>query len=142
MLISCNKCFSKYLINTADIKPDGRMVKCAKCGNQWFQDNNFNQTDDKLDSSPSVVSDSVVNKKNNKVSISNLPSTIVKEKKVSILNSSLVIIFVFSLIFFFWISKNLELNSLILIKFYIEEFYFNLKLIINDIVKIIYKIIN
>ena len=38
MLISCNSCNSKYLVNSAELKPDGRNVQCANCGNQWFQD--------------------------------------------------------------------------------------------------------
>ena len=38
MLISCNSCNSKYLVNSAELKPDGRNVQCANCGNQWFQE--------------------------------------------------------------------------------------------------------
>ena len=37
MLISCSFCNSKYLVNSADLKPNGRNVQCAKCGNNWFQ---------------------------------------------------------------------------------------------------------
>ena len=38
MLISCSACNSKYLVNSADLKPDGRMVECASCGHQWYQE--------------------------------------------------------------------------------------------------------
>ena len=37
MLISCTSCQSKYLVNSADLKPDGRTVQCAKCNFKWFQ---------------------------------------------------------------------------------------------------------
>ena len=37
MLITCSSCNSKYLVNSADLKPDGRTVQCAKCGHNWFQ---------------------------------------------------------------------------------------------------------
>ena len=38
MLISCSSCNSKYIVNSADLKPDGRTVQCAKCGHNWFQE--------------------------------------------------------------------------------------------------------
>ena len=38
MLIRCSACNSKYLVNSADLKPDGRMVECASCGHQWYQE--------------------------------------------------------------------------------------------------------
>ena len=38
MLISCSACNSKYLVNSADLKPNGRMVECANCGHQWYQE--------------------------------------------------------------------------------------------------------
>ena len=38
MFIKCSSCNSKYLINSADIKPNGRMVECGICSHQWYQD--------------------------------------------------------------------------------------------------------
>ena len=38
MLIRCSACNSKYLVNSADLKPDGRMVECVSCGHQWYQE--------------------------------------------------------------------------------------------------------
>ena len=81
-------------------------------------------------------------KKESKTPIPNLPSTYVKDEKVSIVNSFLVILFVVLLISGFWIIPNLDINSLVLIKFYLGEFIFNLKLIFDDIAKIIHHIIN
>ena len=144
MLISCTSCKSKYLVNSADLKPNGRSVQCAKCGNQWYQDSTLNENDqiEEIITS-SAPSTTFQNQKNNlKSPTPNLPSTYVKEQKVSILNSILVILFVIIFISLFWIKRNLEINSLVLFKFYLDEFTFNLKLIIDDIAKIIYQILN
>ena len=144
MLISCTSCKSKYLVNSADLKPNGRSVQCAKCGNQWYQDSILNEND-KIEEiiTSTVPSTTFQNQKGNLQSPTpNLPSTYVKEQKVSILNSILVILFVIIFISIFWIKRNLEINSLVLFKFYLDEFTFNLKLIIDDIAKIIYQIFN
>jgi predicted Zn finger-like uncharacterized protein len=146
MLISCTSCNSKYLINSADLKPDGRTVQCANCGNQWYQENSPNAEEilggiDK-NSIPKILKNSQNIKEKNKLPTPNLPSTYVKEKKVSILNSTLVIFFVIILVFGFWIIRNVDINNLVLLKYYYNEFAFNLKLIFKDIVKIIYRIIN
>ena len=144
MLISCTSCYSKYLLNSADLKPDGRTVQCVKCGNQWYQDPTIIKNDligEVINTSTPATSSQ--NQKNNlKSPTPNLPSTYVKEQKVSILNSILVVLFVIIFISGFWITRNLEINSLVLFKFYLDEFTFNLKLIFNDIAKIIHQILN
>ena len=144
MLILCTSCESKYLVNSADLKPDGRIVQCVKCGNQWYQEAILNKSEKKEeninDLSFSPSSDS--QKENPSTSIANLPSTYIKEQKVSILNSFLVILFVFILIGVVWIFQNLKINNLVLFQFYLEEFLFNLNLIFDDLAKIIYKIFN
>ena len=143
MLISCTSCHSKYLINSADLKPDGRTVQCANCGNQWYQENSLSDEEEILiPSTISTSTNSQTEKKESNLSSRNLPSTYVKEKKVSVLNSILVVIFLIILIGGFWLIKNVETNTLVLLKFYVDEFYFNLKLIVNDIAKIIHRIIN
>ena len=40
MFIRCENCNFKYLVNSADLKPNGRMVECSNCNHQWFQDLN------------------------------------------------------------------------------------------------------
>jgi len=144
MLISCTSCKSKYLVNSADLKPDGRTVQCAKCGNQWFQDPKLIENDqieeEITTSTPSTSSQNI--KDNLKSPTPNLPSTYVKEQKVSILNSILVIFFVIILIGGFWTVRKIEINTLVLLKFYLNEFTFNLKLIFEDIAKIIHQILN
>ena len=143
MLIVCTSCNSKYLVNSADLKPDGRTVQCAKCGNHWYQESTLDNKEEILaQSAPSTSSKEQISIKESSLPIPNLPSTYVKEQKVSLLNSILVILFVVILPVSFWMFKNIEMNTLVLIKFYVNEFYFNSKLIINDLAKIIHQIIN
>ena len=133
MLISCSSCKSKYLVNSADLKPSGRTVQCAKCGNNWFQ---TTLIDDELTNNLNQ------NTKTPEVKKENLPSTFVKPQESSLLNSILVLLLLFFIFLIFWLFKNNGTNFLVLIQFYLIEFYFNLKMIINDISKIIYQIIN
>ena len=143
MLISCTSCHSKYLVNSADLKPDGRTVQCANCGYQWYQENFFNEEDEILTPPTSSTStNSQTKDKEPNLPTPNLPSTYVKDQKVSVLNSILVVLLVIMLVGGFWATRNLETNSLVLLKFYVDEFYFNLKLIFEDIAKIIHRIIN
>ena len=140
MLISCTSCYSKYLINSADLKPDGRMVKCANCENQWYQDNDpINKENILSELNPFIDLDK---QSTTKTSTPNLPATYVQEPKVSIFNSIAILISVLILIFIFWAYKKINMNSFVLLEFYVDEFYFNLQLIIKDIAKLIYKIIN
>ena len=142
MLISCNSCNSKYLVNSAELKPDGRNVQCANCGNQWFQESQVFDDNVKDNLTSEVNDGGSLNQEKNKTSISNLPSTYVQEPKVSILNSILLVLFVILLIIFYWFFQKSNINSLVLIQFYINEFFFNLNMIINDIAKIIHQLIN
>ena len=142
MLISCNSCNSKYLVNSAELKPDGRNVQCANCGNQWFQESQVFDDNAKDDLTSKVNDGSSLKQEKNKTSISNLPSTYVQEPKVSILNSILLVLFVILIIIFYWFIQNSNINSLVLIQFYINEFFFNINMIINDVAKIIHQLIN
>ena len=38
MFIQCSDCDYKYIVNSADLKPDGRMVECANCNHRWYQE--------------------------------------------------------------------------------------------------------
>ena len=150
MFIQCSDCNYKYIVNSADLKPDGRIVECANCNHRWFQEPL--QGEELLSSSVSNTSEekSFANedeKQHNKENtphkeIKNLPSTVVREKKVSLVNTFLVIFFLVFLVFLFWSFKSYGTNIFVLVSFYIYEFFFNLKLIINDLAKIFYKILN
>ncbi len=37
MIVSCNACHNRYLIEEALITPEGRSVRCAACGHSWTQ---------------------------------------------------------------------------------------------------------
>ena len=74
--------------------------------------------------------------------IKNLPSTVVMKHKTSVTNSFLVLIVLVSFIATFFLLRSYGVNFFVLINFYIHEFYFNLKLIIADIAKIIHQVIN
>ena len=150
MFIQCSDCDYKYIVNSADLKPDGRMVECANCNHRWFQEPL--QGEELLSSSVPKTSQeqSYTNEQNQKdvdqdltsKEIKNLPSTVVREKKVSLVNTFLVIFLLVLLVFLFWAFRSYGTNIFVLVNFYINEFFFNLKLIIDDIGKIIYQILN
>ena len=37
MILTCEKCTTRYLVNENSLLPDGKNVKCVKCGYIWFQ---------------------------------------------------------------------------------------------------------
>ena len=148
MFIQCSDCDYKYIVNSADLKPDGRMVECANCNHRWFQEPL--KGEDLLSSSvPKMSQEKTLekesqNKENNLKTkeIKNLPSTVVREQKVSYINTFLVVVFLVLIVFLFWTLKSHGTNIFVLVSFYINEFFFNLKLIIDDLAKIIYQIVN
>ena len=150
MFIQCSDCDYKYIVNSADLKPDGRMVECANCNHRWFQEPL--KGEDLLSSSVPKTSKEKTFKKEEKgqnketdlqpKEIKNLPSTLVREQKVSFINSFLVIFFLVFIIFLFLTLRSYGTNIFVLVSFYINEFFFNLKLIIDDLAKIIYQILN
>ena len=98
MFILCSNCDFKYLVNSADLKPDGRLVECANCGHQWFQDLKNEETYSSVPSSKENNSDIniEINKSiyNEKDKVKNLPSTVVRKEEPSTRNSLIVIILI------------------------------------------------
>ena len=147
MFIVCSNCEFKYLVNSADLKPNGRMVECANCNHQWFQE--LDDTDI-TSSVPSTKKEELdQNLKNNKqkeklekAPVRNLPSTVVRQEKPSVINSTIVIILAIVVILAIWIYRSYGVNTFIIIDFYIREFFFNLNLIISDLAKIIHNTLN
>ena len=147
MFIVCSNCEFKYLVNSADLKPNGRMVECANCNHQWFQE--LDDTDI-TSSAPSTKKEELnQNLKNNnqkekleKDPVRNLPSTVVRQEKPSIINSTIVIALAIVVILAIWIYRSYGVNTFIIIDFYIREFFFNLNLIISDLAKIIHNTLN
>jgi predicted Zn finger-like uncharacterized protein len=37
MIVTCPACATRFLVKPADIGPQGRMVRCARCSDTWFQ---------------------------------------------------------------------------------------------------------
>ena len=142
MLISCNSCNLKYLVNSAELGPDGRVVKCANCNYQWYQENLINLEDILTQSAPLTSGEKKFDNIKSSLPTPNLPSTYVRDEKVSILNSFLVILAICMLISGFMLIKNLEVNTLVLLKFYLDEFYFNLRLIFDDIAIILHRLLS
>ena len=146
MFIVCSNCDYKYLVNSAELKPNGRMVECANCGHQWFQ----NLGEEEIHSSVSSIkkdafqNDMDLNKRiqesNN--TVKNLPSTIVTHEKPSVRNSFLIVILIILIFSGLWLSRSYGNNTFVLVDFYIKEFLFNLNLIVSDLAKIIYNILN
>ncbi len=146
MFIVCSNCDFRYLVNSADLKPDGRVVQCANCGHQWFQEQNEQEplsavpSTNKKNEDYNVKSNENIKEKN--IAIKNLPSTIIREEKPSARNSMIVVCLLLSVFFMIWFSRYYGINTFVLIDFYIREFFFNLNLIISDLAKIIHNTLN
>ena len=117
MFIHCENCNFKYLVNSADLKPNGRMVECSNCNHQWFQDLNDK---DVIPSVPSLKKEKLQNNQttdknnyNNKY-VKNLPSTIVNQEKPSVLNSIIVLVFIIFIFLVIWISRSFGNNTFVL----------------------------
>ncbi len=147
MFIVCSNCEFKYLVNSADLKPNGRMVECANCNHQWFQELDDSDLTSSVPSSKKEKLDQDIknNKQQEKLEespVKNLPSTVVRQEKPSVINSTIVIVLAIIIILAIWIYRSYGVNTFIIIDFYIREFFFNLNLIISDIAKIIHNTLN
>ena len=147
MFIVCSNCEFKYLVNSADLKPNGRMVECANCNHQWFQELDDTDITSSVPSTKKEELDQNIKNNNQKEKLEkdpvrNLPSTVVRQEKPSVINSTIVIALAIVVILAIWIYRSYGVNTFIVIDFYIREFFFNLNLIISDLAKIIHNTLN
>ena len=147
MFIVCSNCEFKYLVNSADLKPNGRMVECANCNHQWFQESDDTDITSSVPSTKKEELDQNIKNNNQKEKLEkdpvrNLPSTVVRQEKPSVINSTIVIALAIVVILAIWIYRYYGVNTFIIIDFYIREFFFNLNLIISDLAKIIHNTLN
>ena len=147
MFIVCSNCEFKYLVNSADLKPNGRMVECANCNHQWFQELDDTDITTSVPSTKKEELDQNIKNNNQKEKLEkdpvrNLPSTVVRQEKPSVINSTIVISLAIVVILAIWIYRSYGVNTFIIIDFYIREFFFNLNLIISDLAKIIHNTLN
>ena len=147
MFIVCSNCEFKYLVNSADLKPNGRLVECANCNHQWFQELDDTDITSSVPSTKKEELDQNLNNNNQKEKLEkdpvrNLPSTVVRQEKPSVINSTIVIALAIVVILAIWIYRSYGVNTFIIIDFYIREFFFNLNLIISDLAKIIHNTLN
>ena len=120
MFIVCSNCEFKYLVNSADLKPNGRMVECANCNHQWFQELDNSDLTSSVPSSKKEELDQDIKNNNQqekleKGPIRNLPSTVVRQEKPSVFNSTIVIALAIVVILAIWIYRSYGVNTLSLI---------------------------
>ena len=147
MFIVCSNCEFKYLVNSADLKPNGRMVECANCNHQWFQELDDTDITSSVPSTKKEEFDQNLKNNNQKEKLEkdpvrNLPSTVVRQEKPSVINSTIVIALAIVVILAIWFYRSYGVNTFTIIDSYIREFFFNLNLIISDLAKIIHNTLN
>ena len=137
MLLNCSSCNTKYLINSADLKPDGRTVECGNCSYQWFEKPRIIEKNDFNYSSVNILNMSTTNdyKKT-------LPSTYIENTETSIVNSILMIIFIILVIILYLVITNLDIGILYFIKYYLGEFVVNIFNMIKNLAMVVYQTFN
>ena len=90
MIISCNRCFIKFEINSDLIPPEGRLLQCSKCNNQWFFKKDKSQVDlptildkDNTDISDNLTKDSSSDK-NKEITVDKIKPTNMENKDIEI----------------------------------------------------------
>ena len=151
MIITCENCFKKFEVD-ADLIPDkGRLLQCMKCQHTWFFKNVVSiETDKSNDSkSPTLMEDTSVPVKDdlynkeisadkNKKSTSFSKSNLVKKKRISIINLTLVFIISFIALIILTDTFKSQIGKIVpSVDFLLYNLYESIKdilLFINDLI--------
>ena len=133
MLLKCPSCNNQYLINSADLQPEGNMVQCAECEYQWFQNKNIH-LDDNHNKEKQSSSDKIYTK--------SLPSPYIEIRKTSYTNTFLLLFVIFIILFFYYSSKNLDEGIFNLIKYYISEIIIYTNIVVDELSSVVFEILN
>ncbi|HKD21007.1 MAG TPA: DUF3426 domain-containing protein [Rhizomicrobium sp.] len=55
MILTCPECATRYQTDASHFSPDGRKVRCAKCGHVWFQAAPAIEAEAPIDSAPAMA---------------------------------------------------------------------------------------
>jgi predicted Zn finger-like uncharacterized protein len=151
MIITCENCIKKFEVD-ADLIPDkGRLLQCMKCQHTWFFKNVVSiETDKSNDSkSPTLMEDTSVPVKDdlynkeisadkNKKSTSFSKSNLVKKKRISIINLTLVFIISFIALIILTDTFKSQIGKIVpSVDFLLYNLYESIKdilLFINDLI--------
>ena len=151
MIITCENCTKKFEVD-ADLIPDkGRLLQCMKCQHTWFFKNVVSiETDKSNDSkSPTLMEDTSVPVKDdlynkeisadkNKKSTSFSKSNLVKKKRISIINLTLVFIISFIALIILTDTFKSQIGKIVpSVDFLLYNLYESIKdilLFINDLI--------
>jgi len=151
MIITCENCSKKFEVD-ADLIPDkGRLLQCMKCQHTWFFKNVVSiETDKSNDSkSPTLMEDTSVPVKDdlynkeisadkNKKWTSFSKSNLVKKKRISIINLTLVFIISFIALIILTDTFKSQIGKIVpSVDFLLYNLYESIKdilLFINDLI--------
>jgi len=151
MIITCENCIKKFEVD-ADLIPDkGRLLQCMKCQHTWFFKNVVSiETDKSNDSkSPTLMEDTSVPVKDdlynkeisadkNKKWTSFSKSNLVKKKRISIINLTLVFIISFIALIILTDTFKSQIGKIVpSVDFLLYNLYESIKdilLFINDLI--------
>ncbi len=157
MIITCENCIKKFAVD-ADLIPDkGRLLQCMKCQHTWFFKNAIStDTDKSYDSkSPTLMEDTSGSEKDDLIVENNLDnqklsadknkkwtsfskSNLVKKKRISIINLTLVFIISFIALIILTDTFKSQIGKIVpSVDFLLYNLYESIKdilLFINDLI--------
>ena len=135
MLLNCPSCNARYLVNSVDLKPEGKLVKCALCGHQWFQELYVGEHYIKRQSSPTYSNNQNDYEKK-------LPSKYINANKPSLLNSILIILLIIIVSILYQTLKKIDGGIINLLYYYIQNTIIKISAAIDSIAKAIHLLLD